>query len=54
MVRRPILFAALLWLVIAAPGPAAAAQECDAACLSDLREKVIRDLRALNDGEVWA
>lgn len=53
VVRRSLLFGGLLY-GMAALGSTAAAQDCDAECVSELREKIIRDLRSLNNGEFWA
>lgn len=54
MFRRSVLFGGVLSLVGATLAPAASADECDAACKQDLRERIIREIRALNDGQVWA
>ncbi|SIO34053.1 hypothetical protein SAMN05444722_1533 [Rhodovulum sp. ES.010] len=51
---RAIIVGALVALVLVGAEAQGAAPECDAECQRDLREKILRDLRALNDGEVMA
>lgn len=51
---KALLLGGMLSLVAGGFGTVAVAQDCDAACQSDLREKVLRDLKALNDGERMA
>ncbi|TCP43273.1 hypothetical protein [Rhodovulum marinum] len=50
MPARYLILGAVLSLMAAWPGPGAMARGCDPDCQKELREKVLRDLKAFNAG----
>lgn len=54
MARKSVAFALLSLVLAGSVAPALASQDCDSECQGTLREKVIRELHALNEGWVMA